>query len=140
MKCPRDGNDLKQRTHETNIEVDLCQKCHGLYLDKGELETIQETIEHNYSKELKAIPDYVGRAFEMARQKIVEDTICPKCNINMVSREYGYCSQIIIDICPQCSGIWLDHGELKALEVFFEKNSPIVKKGFFASLLNIIKK
>lgn len=34
---------------------------------------------------------------------------CPKCKVEMlVSQREG----IEIDCCPQCGGIWLDHGEL----------------------------
>jgi Zn-finger nucleic acid-binding protein len=37
---------------------------------------------------------------------------CPKCGVNLREREKG---SIIIDICPQCQGIWLDAGELEKL-------------------------
>ena len=35
--------------------------------------------------------------------------VCPKCNVNLnqATRE-----EIEIDYCPQCSGVWLDRGEL----------------------------
>ncbi len=139
MKCPRDGSKLVPRYHETNIEIDLCRKCHGMWLDKGELEAIQETIEHDYSKDLNKISDDVGNAYEMARQKHESPVLCPKCDEKMDPHEYGYCSQIIVDVCPSCEGVWLDQGELQALEIFFEKNSPTVKKGFFASLIKFFK-
>ena len=37
---------------------------------------------------------------------------CPKCQITMREREKG---DVIIDICPQCRGVWLDAGELEKL-------------------------
>lgn len=37
---------------------------------------------------------------------------CPKCQIMMREREKG---DVIIDICPQCRGVWLDAGELEKL-------------------------
>jgi Zn-finger nucleic acid-binding protein len=40
----------------------------------------------------------------------------------MDSREYGYNSQIIIDTCTAGCGVWLDEGEIQALEKFFERN------------------
>lgn len=37
---------------------------------------------------------------------------CPKCNVDMrQARKEG----VIIDVCPQCRGIWLDHGELEKI-------------------------
>lgn len=37
---------------------------------------------------------------------------CPKCQTTMREREKG---DVIIDICPQCRGVWLDAGELEKL-------------------------
>jgi uncharacterized protein len=37
---------------------------------------------------------------------------CPRCNISMREREKG---DVVIDICPQCRGVWLDAGELERL-------------------------
>ena len=39
---------------------------------------------------------------------------CPRCNITMREREKG---DVVIDICPQCRGVWLDAGELERLSV-----------------------
>ena len=38
---------------------------------------------------------------------------CPKCRVAMRVREMK--EGVRVDICPQCKGMWLDHGELKAL-------------------------
>ena len=40
----------------------------------------------------------------------------------MDRREHGYCSQVMVDVCHDCQGIWLDNGEVQALEVFFERS------------------
>ena len=34
---------------------------------------------------------------------------CPNCNSHLVEVER---SEILIDACPECLGIWLDRGEL----------------------------
>jgi Zn-finger nucleic acid-binding protein len=60
----------------------------------------------------------------------------------MERREHGYCSQVMIDTCPKCRGIWLDQGELEALEVFFERTvaeTEEVRTGFFARLADLFK-
>jgi uncharacterized protein len=44
----------------------------------------------------------------------MEAVTCPKCQVAMREREKG---DIIIDICPQCRGVWLDAGELEKLSV-----------------------
>ena len=41
MKCPKDGYDLKTVTlHEVQIET--CPHCRGIWLDAGELETLEQ--------------------------------------------------------------------------------------------------
>lgn len=140
MRCPRDKSNLESEVYEADIEVDVCPSCRGMWLDKGELEKIEEVHEHDYTEELKLIPNYIGNAYEMARQKMLSDINCPRCGGEMSHREYAYCSQIIIDVCPNCEGIWLDEGELKALEIFFEKariEEADIRRGFWKSLMSL---
>jgi uncharacterized protein len=37
IKCPRDNSDLQEREFK-NLKIDFCPKCHGVWLDAGELE------------------------------------------------------------------------------------------------------
>lgn len=140
MKCPRDGASLTSDRYEGDVTVDKCPSCGGIWLDSGELRTIQETIENDYSATLNKI-DLVARAYELARQKARPEIECPKCGGHLNPQEYTYCSQIMIDRCQKCGGIWLDRGELEALEQFFEKaaeeeqqEQQAVRLGFLASL------
>lgn len=40
-KCPKCGADLREREHH-GVKVDECGACGGMWLDKGELEMIEE--------------------------------------------------------------------------------------------------
>ncbi|MBD3242411.1 MAG: hypothetical protein GF331_17605 [Chitinivibrionales bacterium] len=140
MQCPVDGERLRPLTYEADIEVDRCAACGGTWLDAGELERVEETYEKDHSTELAAIPSDVIRSMEMARQQAAPRRACPKCSREMERREYGYCSRILIDACPACRGVWLDKGELGALEIFFEKSRADTRElrtGFWASLLRL---
>ncbi len=140
MKCPVDGSGLQSMTYEADIVVERCAACGGTWLDAGELERIEETREKDHREELSAIPPDIVRSMEMARQQAAPDRACPKCARVMERREYGYCSRILIDTCPSCRGVWLDKGELAALEVFFEKSradTRALRTGFWASLLRL---
>ena len=71
------------------------------------------------------------------------DIDCPKCGAEMSYREYAYCSQIVIDVCPKCEGIWLDEGEIKTLEIFFEQSrieAAVIRRGFWKSLMSLFWK
>ena len=137
MQCPRDRTALSTEKYEGEVLVDRCPSCDGVWLQRGELEAIQESLERDYSKELRGI-DVVGLAYERARLARRTDISCPNCGNPLNAEEYAYCSQIMVERCGKCGGIWLDSGELKALERFFEQETGI-RKGFFASLLQRIR-
>ena len=40
-KCPKCGCDLEEREHH-GVKIDQCSECSGMWLDKGELELIEE--------------------------------------------------------------------------------------------------
>jgi len=40
-KCPADGADMNKRRVADAVVIDACQKCGGLWFDKGELEIIE---------------------------------------------------------------------------------------------------
>ncbi|MBK7585105.1 MAG: zf-TFIIB domain-containing protein [Myxococcales bacterium] len=122
LSCPRDKSALETKTYEAKIEVDQCPACSGMWLDKGELEAIQESKENDYSKVLENLPDSVSRSINKAAQIESGPIACPKCAAEMDVKEYAYCSQVVIDACPEGCGIWLDGGELQALEKFFERS------------------
>ena len=142
MKCPHDGTALSARVYEADIQVDECESCGGMWLDKGELEQIQETIEHDHSAELRAMPDTTVAAYREARDLRPAGSLrCPSCEAEMSAREYAYCSQIWVDVCPDCEGVWLEAGELRQLEVFFERaksDTRQIRKSFWASLRELV--
>ena len=141
MLCPDDSAALSRKTYEGEVNVDQCVGCGGIWLDHGELEAIQDIRVNDYSSELEAIPTYFDAAHEMALAKTEGVYSCPSCEREMEKREYAYCSQIMIDVCPSCRGIWLHQDEISELEIFFEKcrtETQEVRKGFFASLVSFL--
>jgi Zn-finger nucleic acid-binding protein len=149
LKCPRDGSEMEEVRYEADIMVDVCRRCRGKWLDEGELEAIQESTERDYSKELAAMGDALPPRSEAVRPYATATLPCPKCSTPLVEEEYAHCSQIHIDVCPEGCGVWLDEGELKAVELFFEKNRERaasedealwVVRGFWASLRGKLKR
>jgi Zn-finger nucleic acid-binding protein len=137
MKCPIDGENLKVQNYEAGIQVDACSCCGGVWLDRGELEAIQKTIERDYSKILTEL-DREKILHEVAGAKVsnfstdailldntdlppeVDRSPCPKCNASMIKSFYRPDNATVIDICPNGHGLWLDAGELQKLEVFYQ--------------------
>ena len=44
-KCPKCGCELEERDHN-GVKIDQCSECSGMWLDKGELELIEEIDRH----------------------------------------------------------------------------------------------
>lgn len=143
MKCPKDQAELERQTYEGEIEIDRCPTCRGVWLDHGELKKAQENLTHDHSDRLGRIGS-IAQAYELARQRAEIPGSCPECGSELHHEEYGYCSQILVDRCSNCLGIWLDDGELQSLEAFFEKEAKVgagaeaeTRKGFWASLFRM---
>ncbi|MCK5685132.1 zf-TFIIB domain-containing protein, partial [bacterium] len=93
MKCINDQQEMLKKDYEAGIEIDECPECYSVWLDKGELEQIQECFHRDYTEELKKIPNDVVNAMRLAREKGKPIRTCPKCKMEMNRKEYGYCSQ-----------------------------------------------
>lgn len=118
MKCLSCQSDLIKRMYE-NVEIDVCPNCRGVWLDSGELTKIVETIEHKFSEDAvstvikRANPDIPGKEYERQRH-------CPKCNNKLEPNNYQYNSGIVVDLCTHGHGVWLDRGEMAAVQIHDE--------------------
>ncbi|MBU1535151.1 zf-TFIIB domain-containing protein [Myxococcota bacterium] len=121
MQCPYHDEPLKKEIYEAEIEIDMCPTCRGLWLDPGELETIQQTQEIDYSERLEHNVNKEAMEYNRERQLKAEPIKCPGCSTLMEKQEHDHNSLIVIDFCPSCFGIWLDEGELEALEIYYER-------------------
>ncbi len=142
MNCPRCQNPLAAKAYEAGVEVGECPQCHGLWLDPGELDRIEQIAERDYDAVLSRPVDTVARSFEMSRQRALPLVKCPKCGAEMERRECHYSSGILVDQCPTGDGYWLDRAELEALEAFSERmrleERRDEQRGFFATLRRLI--
>lgn len=141
MNCPHDGSKLGPELYDSDLKVDRCPKCRGVWLDHDELDAVRTHIDEETALALRGVPDTIVRSFEEARQLREPAFPCPKCARPMERREYGYCSQILIDVCLGCKGAWLDDGELEALESFIAKtehDAKTLRRGFWTAVMDVV--
>jgi Zn-finger nucleic acid-binding protein len=50
------------------------------------------------------------------------DVYCPKCKKKMRKQRAPHALPFELDFCSQCSLLWLDHGELEAIQLAFEQS------------------
>jgi Zn-finger nucleic acid-binding protein len=111
MICPNCRSNLSSKTIRT-CEVYFCMECDGIWVSRetfcrlGNILSIDlKPDEHSKLKLFK--PRDVKKSGEPLIARI-----CPQCNIGMQQFNYAYDSNIFLDRCPKCCGIWADAGEM----------------------------
>lgn len=107
MCCPRCSVKLREvgMGATSKVLLDVCPKCHGLWLDKGELDQLDKSIWAN-------VEDHPFHLAESDHKQAV----CPKCEIDLKPVSPADFSDVIVDRCPTCDGFWLDNGELDRMQ------------------------
>ncbi len=103
MHCPNCRQTL-EAVDVGGIRIERCPNCEGLWFDKNELRVL---------KDREAGGDYQWihldlwkdmDKFRAARQQRYS---CPRDGASMTTVRYDE-SNVAIDVCPSCDGIWLD--------------------------------
>ncbi|MDI1446612.1 zf-TFIIB domain-containing protein [Polyangium sp. 6x1] len=143
MECPRctfettndpyRGTDARHHrrmrlsaiAHAAGVEIDHCSGCGGVFLDHGELAKIQIAARSD-TKPTRAPTTALQRVYARAREhgagtdgEAAAALVCPSCGGEMAARNWGFGSEVMVDTCIECRGVWLDSGELEALEDLF---------------------
>jgi membrane associated rhomboid family serine protease/Zn-finger nucleic acid-binding protein len=92
--------------HE-GVALDLCQRCHGLWLDAGELRKLEDTS-------IETVP-LAGVRSAVAGQEV--GALCPKCGAALTPSRVLDAGDLVIDECGRCRGVFLDAGELKHIRI-----------------------
>jgi Zn-finger nucleic acid-binding protein len=108
MECPKCKIELHKKTIQ-KIEVNECQKCEGLWFEKDELRQIKD----------KTDSDLNWMDFEIWKhpekfKAISEKNHCPNCTNKMNVLDYDN-TNIEIEYCRSCQGIWLDKNKLQKI-------------------------
>ena len=111
MNCPRCKTQLTVSPlseGKISIKVDKCPGCGGIWFDEGELSRIDKIIEPTYI-EIRKIP---------RKSEQLEALYCPSCSHHprLEKAEHPRDVKVILDYCESCKGIWLDKGELEAIQ------------------------
>lgn len=96
------------------IEIDVCKEgCKGIWFDSQELKELrEESINKLAYEELRG--KYTPKPIEEAVSESLRT--CPRCEIKLYRYRWARESEILIDLCHKCYGIWLDYGELKGID------------------------
>lgn len=87
----------------------MCPACGGAFFDHGELESIVQIVD--IFKDIRLLEEEIDTVSRHEKERIL---LCPECTVELDPKEIA---GEIIDICPECRGIWLDKGEIIALKI-----------------------
>ena len=106
LKCPVcPEKDLIQHD-ENGTVVDYCEGCGGIWLSKGEL----NKIAHQHAGDLEFCTQ------EHPENSELTSIECPQCESKkLVTDNFIEFSDIKLEYCKNCEGIWLQKGELEAI-------------------------
>lgn len=106
MHCPACDRTLL-RLKAGFVTVDVCHGCGGIWFDHRELEQVSTGHPDDEAPVVDFDFDPETRLDEFCARH------CPRCKIAALAKKlYSLGSGVIMDCCPQCQGVWLDHGEL----------------------------
>ncbi|MFP4355871.1 MAG: zf-TFIIB domain-containing protein [Phycisphaerae bacterium] len=89
-----------QKLQSADLELDYCPGCGGIWFDQAELERALPHAILNL-----AVP---GDAPETGRG-------CPRCDRARLFRVQYPQTDVQVDVCRKCRGVWLDAGEAEAI-------------------------
>ena len=103
MHCPVCSDQSLKTVCTTNgVEIDICDHCDGIWLDRGEI--------FHFSTQTKKTETLFSEA---TKQQRPTDRLSPRTGNPMV--EITIPEGPAIDYCPETEGLWLDKNELNGL-------------------------
>jgi len=108
--CPACGRKL-HRFKAGTITLDGCDGgCGGIWFDRRELARVNRDHPDPDAKIADLTCDPAVRVHDDDLRS------CPKCDsVTLEKKLYCLGSGVIMDVCPECRGTWLDHGELEKI-------------------------
>lgn len=121
MKCPSCKKELSEKIKISDVEVERCSACGGLWFEKDELRLAKDKKAPEAKWVDMEIKDESINWLnfnlwkDKAKFKLKKDIrFCPVDEVPLYQISYGD-APVEIDVCGICLGIWLDKGEFKKI-------------------------
>ncbi len=115
VQCPKDRKTpLVANTLAEHLPVQSCPDCKGTWIRSADYEAWQAT-----QPKLEALPQAWSPVLDVDFVQSPFDTkaaLCPECNHYLARAKVALSTPFYVERCPNCAGIWCDHGEWEILE------------------------
>ncbi|RKG68480.1 hypothetical protein D7W79_34070 [Corallococcus exercitus] len=133
--CPVCPSQTLNAIQASDVEVDVCPRCDGMYFDRGELERFPDrpslkplvNAAKQAASRCRKGGHLIPRALALCATCDGEPVGCPGCGARLALVNARVCN---VDLCTHCGGTWLDAGKFEALEnaiVTPPKAAPVSK-------------
>ena len=135
MVCPRCKGSLRTEKYH-HVKFDICNDCRGIWVSGQQFRALavllstEEGVESNAKLTFEA-----RRVLRASKNNPVR--FCPHCEMAMREFNYAYDSNIFLDRCEQCKGIWLDPNEIIDIAKHIQYNPQVHAVG--GKLAEIVK-
>lgn len=136
MKCPDCDNKL-QVSSCRGIIIHECRSCKGKWFERDELKRVKDKTDEG----LRWI-DFDPFGLETESKKVPsQGKFCPGCHNGMALIRYMH-SDVVIDKCCACKGVWLSSGELRKIIAYLEhlikdKETKTLAKDTFRKFIEV---
>ena len=105
MNCPKCDNRNLKEIKINGVKIDRCEHCGGLWFDRDELKIVRDHRDKNLS----------WLDFDLWKDSdkltVSSRSNCPRDGKPLFKIKCGN-TDVMVDICLECRGIWLDKNEL----------------------------
>ncbi|GMV99706.1 MAG: hypothetical protein AMXMBFR84_08450 [Candidatus Hydrogenedentota bacterium] len=126
MECPSCSSPISTIV-EHNIQVESCAQCGGRWFDENGIHAYFQSIIANEAVQPPAIDLY--RKARITPPKNENVRTCPKCQSLLMKMNYAYDSNIFVDKCVDCRGLWIDGNEIIPLAQYLKGHPALRSMG-----------
>ncbi len=125
MNCPRDTVPLKPTPIDASgvtVPAFRCATCTGHWLEQDDLKKVEQSVDIR-------LLDWRHLPGMDTNTKLL---FCPRCKDPRIVMDKVVSSRdkrVVMDVCGQCHGVWLNHGELEAIR----------QKGLVSALADVLR-
>lgn len=116
MKCPRNATDLNQTEHN-EVAYYRCPTCGGSWFANDRLRVLKDKASGG---DYRWIDIDLWKERDDFRSGSQQQLVCPSDGGAMVTVDYSD-SDVHVDICTTCQGIWLDADEYAKITSYLEQ-------------------
>ncbi|MCF7973175.1 MAG: rhomboid family intramembrane serine protease [Phycisphaerae bacterium] len=110
MHCPACSDPLDVMSL-LGCEVHSCPTCRGMWFDPGMLPAYVKALSQSGDIQPTQTQLFKRREVHVQRELNALPKTCPRCHVTMRAFNYAYDSNVFVDRCPTCEGIWTDEGK-----------------------------